>query len=211
MEIEKIQMPKERAKEEWKLYNDLLKKRHDKYLEEMKKCMYQLSKGNELIDIYKVLEKVGLTKNYQPKIAIARADWKKVRFNKKDSGRGFFTKGSSSWYNRKDGDIDLPPETFAQWPRVKANRKEQGTDRTIEVDTWQIANEEIETAVPIIPASLTPDGDLKNYYILWEVFEWKDLPKKDDPLLLKRITENLFVILGAWDVTDLEQSIISGR
>ena len=56
-----------------------------------------------------------------------------------------------------------------------------------------------------------PDGDLSGYYILWEVRDWKDLPETKDPLLLKRITENLFVILGAWELTDLEQSIISGR
>ena len=91
MEIEKIQMPKERAREEWKKYNVLIKGRHDKYLEDMKKCMFELSKGRELIDIYKVMESAGVNKTYHPKLAIARADWKKVIFLKKDAGRGIFS------------------------------------------------------------------------------------------------------------------------
>ncbi len=211
MEIQKIQMPKEKAKAEWRLYNDLIKKRHDKYLEEMKKCMYELSKGKELIDINKVMEKVGVSKNYEPKLAIAKAEWKEVYFSKKDSGRGFFSNNKGEWYQKSNGDIDLPPETFTQWLRVKENIKmKDGSVRQAD-STWNIQNPKIKTKVPIIPGHLIPEGSLKNHYILWEVDKWEDLPKKDDPILLKRITENLFVILSAWDVTELEQSIISGR
>ncbi len=85
-----------------------------------------------------------------------------------------------------------------------------GTTRKAD-SRWDIQTPKIKTKVPIIPAQLIPDGNLKDSYILWEVERWEDLPQKDDPLLLKRITENLFVILSAWEVTDLEQSIISGR
>ena len=211
MEIQKIQMPKERAKEEWKLYNALIKKRHDEYLKDMKNCMFQLSQGKALIDINKVMEKAGLTKNYEPKLAIARADWSEVIFMKKDSGRGFFSHNQKNWYVKSDGDIDLPPETFAQWLRVQDDITM--TDKTVrKADRkWEIQKQNIKTKVPIIPVQLMPEGKLSGYYILWEVDNWEELPKRDDPLLLKRITENLFVILSAWDVTELEQSIISGR
>lgn len=211
MEIEKIQMPKEKAKIEWKIYNDLIKKRHDKYLEDMKNCMYQLSQGKALIDIYKIMETAGVNKNYQPKLAIARADWKEVYFRKQDSGRGFFARSEKSWAMKSDGDVDLQPETFCQWLRTKEDIRM--ADKTIRKadNRWSIANEKIKTKVPIIPAHLIPEGDLSNYYVLWEVQKWEDLPEQKDPLLLKRITENLFVILSAWEVTTLEQSIISGR
>lgn len=213
MNIEKIQMPKEKAKIEWKAYNDLIKKKHDKYLEDMKKCMYQLSQGKELIDINKVMEKAGVTKNYEPKLAIARADWKQVFFTKKDSGRGFFSMSNKDWYSKNDGDVDLPPETFVQWLRGKKdiNLKDGTVGQMDDSAEWTIPQSKIKTKVPIIPVGLMPEGDLSNYYILWEVDKWEELPKKDDPLLLKRITENLFVILSAWEVTELEQSIISGR
>ena len=198
-------MPKEKAKEEWKKYNELIKKRKEKYLEDMKKCMFELSKGKELIDIYKVMEKAGVNKTYQPRLAIARADWKEVYFIKKDSGRGFFAGSDSSWPVKSEGFIDFQPETFMNWPR------KTGNDGKPINDEWGIANGTCKTKVPIIPAQLMPEGDLNPYYILWEVEKWENLPETKDPLLLKRITENLFVILGAWDLTDLEQSIISGR
>lgn len=200
MEIQKIQMPKEKAKIEWKAYNKLVKTKHEKYLEDMKKCMYQLSQGKALIDINKVMEKAGVTKNYEPKLAIARADWKEAFFTKKDSGRGFFSDSKKEWYSKSNGDVDLPPETFVQWLREKNSAAD-----------WAILNARIKTKVPIIPAQLMPAGKLSEYYILWEVEKWEQLPKQEDPLLLKRVTENLFVILSAWDVTELEQSIISGR
>ncbi len=211
MEIEKIQMPKERAKAEWKIYNDLIKKRHDKYLEEMKNCMYQLSQGKSLIDIYKVMEKAGVNKNYQPRMAIARADWKQVYFTKIDEGRGCFTNTGSDWATKSEGDIDLQPHTFMQWVRTKEDITM--SDKTVrQADIrWEIANKKCFTKVPLIPAHLMPEGSLKAYYILWEVQKWEDLPEQKDPLLLKRITENLFVILSAWEVTALEQSVISGR
>ena len=210
MELEKITMPKEVAKEEWKKYNDLLKKRKDQFLKDMKKSMYELSKGNELIDIHKIMGKIGVNKDIQPKMAIARADWKSVHFTKRDSGRGFFSEqDSDDWGRSSNGDISLPPETFMQWPRLKKELKT--TERTYQIDDWNIANQKMRSKVPIIPSNLMPEGDLKGYYILWEVDAWENLPpKKDDPILLKRITENLFVILGAWDVTELEQSIING-
>lgn len=213
MEIEKIQMPKEKAKVEWKKYIDLIKKRYDKYLEDMKNCMYHLSQGKDLIDINKVMEKAGINKNYQPKLAIARADWKELHFHKKDSGRGFFAGSNKSWFIKSDGDIDLPPETFIQWLRGKDDLKLKSGE-TYQVDKseeWAIPNADIKTKVPIIPAQLMPEGNLSKYYILWEVKEWEELPEQKDPLLLKRITENLFVILSSWEVTSLEQSIISGR
>ena len=210
MELEKIQMPQEKAKEEWKKYNELIKKRKDKYLEDMKKCMFELAKGKELIDIYKVMEKAGVNKDCYPRLAISKADWKEVFFVKRDSGRGVFSETGVNWANKNNGDIDLQPQTFMEWARSKEELK---TDKKIyNVDSsWQIANSTVKTKVPIIPAQLMPEGNLKNYYILWEVEKWGNLTETKDPLLLKRITENLFVILGAWDLTPLEQSIISGR
>ena len=211
MEIDKIQVPEEIAKKEYKEYSALVKKRHDSYLKEIKKCMYELKQGRKLIDIYKVMEKSSLNKDYQPKIAIARADWKEVIFCKQDEGRGFFSNTKNkNWANKKQGDIDLQPKTFCNWPRTKSDLKTE--KRTYKIDnTWDIQTQHIKTKVPIIPAQLMPEGELSNYYVLWEVQRWEDLPETKDPLLLKRITENLFVILGAWDVTPLEQSIIKGR
>ncbi len=195
----KIKMPKEQAKEEWKKYVELLKTRKEKYLETMKKAHYEMKKGNELIDVYKVMQQVGLNEENEPKLAIARADIKEVIFKKRDSGTGTFE--MEEGWNRSGWktDVELPQDTF------KIHWEREGES------TWKLEKEKIRTKIPIIPAELVPEGDLKNYYILWEPLEWQELPETKDPILLKRISQNLFVVLGSWDLTELEQSIIRGQ
>ena len=198
IKVPKISMPKDQAKEEWKKYNLLLKTRKEKYLKTMKDAMYHMKKGKELIDVYLITKKFGLNKKGLPRIAISRADIPKLFFRKRDTGSGRFE--MEEGWDRKGwkSDIELPQETYGvHWPRAENSQ-------------WQILNEMIKTKVPRVPIEMMPDGDLKNYYILWEVKEWENIPDAKDPLLLKRISQNLFVILGTWDVTPLEQSIMRG-
>lgn len=198
-EIPKIKVPKEQAKEEWKKYCNVLKNRKEKYLQVMKDAYYQMKEGNELIDLYKIMKDVGLTENNLPKLAIARADFKECLFEKQDEGAGAF--GCIGKYNQMDWSsrIQLPQNTFnIHWERSENN-------------TWQIKDKSVKTRTPIIPIELLPDGDLSNYYILWETNNWIPIPETKDPILLKRISENLFAILGSWEVTELEQSVIRGR
>ncbi len=207
--IEKIvkhKMPKDQAKEEWKKYCEVLRTRKDKFLKVMKDAMYQMKEGRELIDVYEVMKKFGLNEKNEPEFAIARADIKEVIFEKQDTGSGRYKMGEGSW-NRyaKDinSDVHLPQKIFEiHWERVDG--VESNNRR------WGIKDKEIKTKVPIIPVELLPKGDLKNYYILWEVVDWEDLPPPKDPILLKRISENLFVVLGCWDVTELERSVMRG-
>jgi hypothetical protein len=199
-EIHKIKMPKEQAKEEWKKYCEVLKKRKEKFLKIMKDAHFQMKEGRELIDIYKVMKQTGLNENNQPRLAIARADLKQVYFIKQDEGTGFFSAERSRWNGQKD-DVILPQNTFkTHWKRKEGESE----------SSWNIEHKELRTKVPIIPIEILPEGALSNYYVLWETNEWEELPETKDPLLLKRISENLFAILGSWDLTELEQSIISG-
>jgi len=198
-DIPKIKMPKEQAKEEWRKYVNVLKKRNEKYLKVMKEATYQMKEGRELLDVYKVMKQVGLTEDGEPRLAIARADLKESFFEKRDEGCGVFGTGtqygSIKWDKHR---VELPQKTFGiHWER----EDERG---------WSIKNKILKTKVPLIPVEILPDGDLSNYYILWEANECAELPETKDPILLKRLSENLFAILGVWDLTPLEQSIISG-
>jgi len=199
-EIPKIKEPKEQAKEEWKKYCEVLKKRKEKYLRVMKDAHYQMKEGRELIDVYNIMKHAGLNENNEPRLAIARADLKTVYFIKQDEGAGFFSSESSNW-NESKNNVGLPQNTFkVHWER----RTEDDNS------SWNIKDKTIQTKVPIVPIELLPEGDLSNYYILWETSDWEVLPETKDPILLKRISENLFAILGSWDLTELEQSIIAG-
>ncbi len=203
--VTKITIPKEQAKEEWKKYCELLKKRKDEHLRILKESMYYAKQGKSLINVYEAIQKAGLNTNNEPRFAIARADLKEVRFDKRDTSSGCYKMGEGNWRNASEYncDVDLPQNTF----KTHWERKEGEESNT---SSWAIKDKEIKTKVPIIPALLMPEGDLKNYYILWEVKTWEKLPEVKDPFLLKRISENMFVILGAWDITELERAIIGG-
>ncbi len=197
-EIVKHKMPKDQAKEVWKKYCEVLRTRKDKFLKVMKDAHYQMKEGRELIDIYEVMKKFGLSEKNEPVFAIARADIPEVYFEKKDEGTGIFQ--MEEGWNRSGWktDVHLPQKIFEiHWDR-------EGNSE------WQIKDKLIKTKVPIIPVELIPEGALSNYYILWEVTDWELLPPPKDPILLKRISENLFAVLGCWDVTELERSVMRG-
>lgn len=198
--VEKIMIPEEQAKEEWKKYCELLKERKEKFLKVMKDSFYHAKEGRALINIYDVMRKAGLNEKNEPKLAIARADLNKVIFRKRDTGSGIFEMGEG-WNRSFRFDVELTQGIFdIQWPR-----KDEKSNAS-----WNIKDERITAAVPNVPAQLMPKGSLENYYILWEVDEWKKMPKPKDPFLLKRISQNMFVILGAWDLTELEVAIMEG-
>jgi len=198
--IKKISLPKEQAKEEWRKYNKILKERQDKFLKVMKESMYHIKEGRNLIDVYEAIGKAGLNEKKEPRLAISRADLREIIFRKTDEGSGSFNMNGT--INGYKDDVGLPQKTFdIHWKR------EDGAEE----NSWRIDKKILKTKVPIIPIQLVPEGKLENYYILWEVKEWEELPEaKKDPFLLKRVSENLFAILGAWEVTELEQAVIRG-
>jgi len=199
MDVTTLTIPKEEAEEQFNAYKEALEIRRPKkylkpkYLKQMKEMYKHLKKGRKILDIYTVFKKTG-TKNGLPKLAIVRADKKEVVLNQR-GGFGFEYRIKSqfgNWANIKY-DVRLPKNTF---PRLKKFKK----------------GKQYRTKVPIVPAHLLPNDDLKNYYILWEVEDWKEItiPPKD-PFLLKRINKNLFVIFAFWDLTPLERALIRGR
>lgn len=57
---------------------------------------------------------------------------------------------------------------------------------------------------PLIPPAIRPGAtQLRKYWILWEA-NWTAPPV--DPLLLRHLSGDLYVVLAAWDLTDLERA-----
>jgi len=192
LKVDKLAIPREQALKELEKYKETLKnrKKSAKYLKQMKQTYQFLARGKKIIDIFDVMQKGGVEKGL-PRLAIAKAHRKRVIFVKRTNGRGSFGHGEKGYY---EGEVILPSGTF-RW-------KDKIEDRRMHY----------KAKVPIIPASLYPEGDLKDFWILWEVENWRKItiPPKD-PFLLKRISKNLFAILGAWDLTPLERALIRGR
>jgi hypothetical protein len=194
MKVEELSMDKKQAHDLWVEYRELCKeKRKDvPYADDMKKLYNCLKSGRKVIDIYEAFKKCGLNSKNEPKLAIARATWKRVVFKKGSRGNGYFN-NQTGWSAKS---IYLPPDTYHVFPFINEQR-------------WNILDIEIQTKVPIIPAKFIPEANLENYHILWEVEKWERIPK--DPMLLKQITKNLFVVCAVWDLTPLERALIRGR
>lgn len=193
----RVPMPIDKAKEQYKQFLDQLKKQKTQYLTDMKNATFQLSKGRELIDLYKTFQAVSLEDD-MPKLAIVRADAEKCYFEKRQNGAGCFWH-REFWKQGKAGKIAMPSKTydFSSMPDSELNRRSHRSS----------------TIPPTIPIAVYPEHGLKNYYILWEIERggWLPDPRPPvDPILMKRVTNNLFVPLAVWDLTPLESSILSG-
>jgi len=201
-----ITMKPEEAEVHYKEYLELVKTRKEKYIEDLKKTYFHLSEGRKILDIYEVFKQSGVNERGEPKLAISPANSKTIIFEKLPLGSGTFTE-HDRWSKANKSDVHLPTNTFPIW-----NEEENGRMKSIyDIPTPRTF---IEAKVPIIPAHILPEGDLKNYYILFEVKEWFEPKKaifaKGDPYLLKRINENAFALLAEWDITDVEAAILRG-
>jgi hypothetical protein len=190
--IKPIVIPRKIAREKWKEYIEASKVHGDAYIKELRGLYFHLKEDRKVIDIFEAFKFTGLNENNEPKLAIAKADSRYITFVKQTGKKGYFSE-----YRNKDN-VLLPEGTFnIEFPK-------HPTDR------WSLINERIRTRVPIVPANKMPKkGKLGDYYIIWEVDKWENVPK--DPFLLKRISNNLFVIISSWQLTRLERALINGR
>lgn len=193
--MQTIEMTQEEAQKDWEEYKEVLKDRREKYLEDIYTCLSHMRKGKRVIDIHAVMKTFGVSEKQQPKLAIVRADAETVYFYRKDNGAGQFTRIRGRGESHKE-DVWLPEKTYPEF------KKDEGESSLYWSDAYK-------TKVPIVPPKFLPRGKLNNYYILWEVEDWELIP--EDPILLKRITSNLFAVLGVWDLTPIEQAILKSR
>lgn len=70
--------------------------------------------------------------------------------------------------------------------------------------------ESYRAMVPLVPIHLRPKTALSNYHILWEA-EWSRIVPRD-PYLLRRIGKSdLFTVLAAWDLSEVERAVLQSR
>lgn len=205
MEVESFKLVKKKATEELMNLREAFKRnlalKNEGALKDMQRVYgYMSHHGGAVVDVPESIKKAGLNADGDPKIAIIRADFKVCHLRKRDRG-GFVMSGfdTQMWHRplKKDGDFAMPQNTFT-WKRHENGR-------------W-IIGESLKTPVPMIPPAILIDEvkhSLKNYYILWEVEKWDQVPR--DPMLLKQLTPNLFGVLATWNLTELERAIIRGR
>lgn len=68
--------------------------------------------------------------------------------------------------------------------------------------------------VPLVPPQHRPTRGMGNRLVLWEVdkWDWQTVPAPPgDPALLRAIGGDLYAVEAVWDLTPLEQAVLSGR
>lgn len=149
----------------------------------------RIAEGKTVIRALESIRNAGLGADGLPKLAIARADISKCWIERGTDSAVFSddTRNTGRRNESKTKVIRVPWEGF-----------------NLPKGNWRY-----EATVPLIPIHLRPKRGLQNYHILWEA-EWtKRYPV--DPFLLRRFCGDAWLVVAAWDLTDVERAVMSSR
>jgi hypothetical protein len=179
MNVQPLQVTRQAAQAALKEYNQARAK-WDKRDVEIARIYRQIARGNTVISVHDAIRRAGVDGLGRPRLAIMRADQKRCSCVAWSSRSVVFT----NEYNSLAAEWHFEIE----WP-----------DRQVKADITRLA-----ALLPRIPPQHRPD-DLGKYHILWEA-DWTAIPR--DPYLLKRVGEDAWVVLAAWDLTDVEVNVL---
>jgi hypothetical protein len=206
MNVTTLQVSRAEAETKLAQYRRLTDKRRTREDEALELVYKSIAKGARCLNLAAVFKQTGLNERYEPRLAIARADWPHVHCFRdpwSPAGSGSGTVGFSGDarfnYQAKARNIVLPNQTYT-WPTVY-NEKWQRNEINV---AWN----QLRTAVPHIPPSVRPNIGLHNFHVLLEVQKWDEY--NVDPFLLRRIVGWIFFVVAEWELTPLEASLIAG-
>lgn len=192
MDVTKVEFDRKEARELYRAY-----KKHQHYSapmdHEIRRTYQLIAQGRVIIKALESIRNAGLNEQELPKLAIMRADVEICFCSTRQNGSVRFSAVSDWWgtnhWRRHHVDLSSGSFTFS---------------RTRE--RWQQA----QAQVPLVPIHVRPKRGLANYHILWEA-EWEPVPPRD-PMLLRRIGKaDLWLVVAAWDLTEIERTVLAGR
>jgi hypothetical protein len=189
MKVEALnQIDRDQARELWQKYQS--HRVHQTPADAEIAAIYKrIAQGKTVIRAMESIRAAGLGADGLPKLAIARAD-QSIGCVVSNDNHAVFSPDRTYYTRRNESRskiIRVPWEGFST-PKGR----------------WFF-----EAQVPIIPVHLRPKRGLANYHILWEA-EWsKRYPV--DPYLLRRFGGDAWLVVAAWDLTDVERAVMSSR
>lgn len=155
------------------------------------KLLEAAADGFAIIDVGDAIAFGEFDDQRRPRLAIARADRKQVRVYK-------------TWRNGPTLVFDCHA----------TNQKGPHSESLVREVTREVLRDHATKSgyatVPMVPPEVRPaSGQLRDWYILWEVDVWHDSPIVDppyDPMLLEHIEGDFYKVLGEWDLTELERA-----
>lgn len=187
MNVNTIIVSREFAEQKLQQYRSLVKRKRVAEDDKLQSLYASVAKGARVLNLAEAFKQTGLNELQQPKLAIARADWKTVfcrTWSMPGPNYGIKFTDHNKW-NDFVRDIKIP----------------------LNLDAAQLFKRGLASPVPHIPPDVRPRFSLQNYHILFEVEKWEEYPV--DPFLLRRISGYLFVVEAEWELTKLEASLLS--
>jgi len=155
------------------------------YDAEIARIYKHIARGRTVIRALESIRAAGCDEAGLPRLAIAPAHMQECWYSR--NTRGDVTFGKQWPHDRDQRDV-----VRMQWPGAP------------DLTRWRCCAQ-----VPLIPIHLRPKRGLQNYHILWEA-EWtRKYPV--DPYLLRRCGGDAWLVLAAWDLTDVERAVMGGR
>lgn len=206
MNVTTITMPKEQAEAKLSAYQEQLRRRSDAEYEAALAGYQALAEGTPLISLTEAIRGGGFDEKMRPKLAVARADRRQVMFlwRSRDTTAWFDTNLSTRWSGRHWLSLCVEIDMGR-----RHGQKQAGISHYCEMDVQGFA------LVPMVPADVRPSGNLRDYFILWEVEQWSDrrigAQADRDPYLLRHLGGDLYAVVAEWMLTDLERLVMAGR
>jgi hypothetical protein len=199
MQVEKLEVDRSKAKELHALYHQH-RKDETAMDAEIRKAYKEIGQGRMIIRALASIEAAGLFTEGPyvgyPKLAIARADSTHCEV---DMGMGRADIYSFTPKNRM--------RRFGDYERSHAQ------DRHFKVHipgaTWEGRSDRGAT-MPMIPPHLRPKKSLQLYHVLWEA-EWNRRVPPRDPYLLRRLGGDMWIVVAAWDLSEVERAAMAHR
>jgi hypothetical protein len=142
----------------------------------------EIARGRVVIQAAQAIRNAGWDNDGLPKLAMTRADIRRCECQCNGTVVLFSASRTRQWCARF---------RVANMPQRPDGRR------------WMA-----EATVPLIPLHLRPKASLRNYWILWEA-DWSRAPV--DPLLLRRLSGDLWLVLAAWELTAVERAVLEQR
>lgn len=181
MHVDKLQMDKDQAAELHREYQQHRGQMND--ADRAIAAIYKrIGQGKMVIRALSSITAAGLDAQGLPRLAIMRADERKVMCRPEHNVILFTDVGGRS--RSADRNIKIP------MPGAKWETRSRTAD------------------VPLIPVHLRPRKAVHKYHVLWEA-EWSAYPV--DPYLLRRMGEDAWIVVAAWDLTVVERAVMSSR
>jgi hypothetical protein len=184
MKVERLKMDPEKARELWRRYQSHVTGQ-TKADQEIAAVYKRLAQGRTVILALESIRTAGATEEGYPRLAIARADEKRIRCN---IGPHY-----SNW-------------TFEPGYPIRANSRVLSV--AIPEGDKPRQHKRLETDVPLIPVHIRPKRGIANYHILFEA-DWREYPI--DPYLLRRFGSDAWLVVAAWDLTPVERAVMANR